>query len=156
MDQLTSILLQHFVDRGDFNIDDLIYVYGDPRQALLHFRVFWPELIKVKGFVVLKSTVDSENGPDTLNNLIEEKPDQAEEILAGYRWVEVPYLFSNGGDYKDEEIRHLAELMADTWRSALVSQFPEYNWITRVLEPEETGEVIGVCFEELKEPSESA
>ncbi|HYE66184.1 MAG TPA: hypothetical protein VD966_11405 [Pyrinomonadaceae bacterium] len=147
MDQLTSLLLRHFEDRGDFNIDDLVYVYGDSRQALLHFRVFWPELIKVCGRVVLKSTVESEGGPDALTALLKERPDESLEILAGYRWVEVPYLFSNDGDLKDEH-HYLAQLMAETWKGALLLQFPEQKWTTRVLEPEETGEVVGVCFEE--------
>jgi hypothetical protein len=51
-------------------------------------------------------------------------------------------------DLDDEEDYFLAQLMAESWKGALMSQFPEQKWVTRVLESTETGSTIGVCFEE--------
>jgi hypothetical protein len=147
MSNLKTILLRYFEDRGDFDVDDLIYEYGDPRQALLHFRVFYPEFVKVAGCVVLKSILDGEGGSEKLTERLAQNPDDAQKILEGYRWVEVPYLFLKD-DLNDEEDYFLAQLIAESWKGALMSQFPEQGWETKVLEPEETGSTVGVCFEE--------
>jgi hypothetical protein len=148
MNQLLPILLRHFEDKGNFDVEDLIFAYGDPRQALLLFRVFWPEFVKVGDFVVLKSMIDNQDGPDTLMTLLEQRPEETKQTLSGYRWVEVPYIFNSDGNFNDEEYYILAELMAETWKASLASQFPEQRWKTRVLEPNETSDVLGVSFEE--------
>ena len=147
MDRLISILARHFEDRGNFESEDFIHVYGDPLQALLHFRVFWPEFKEVRGHVVLKTSLDNEEGMESLIRLLDQRPNEAREVLAGFRWVEVPYLFSRDCT-EDDEDHYLAELMAETWRGALLAHYPKQKWVTRVLEPEETGSVVGVCFEE--------
>jgi hypothetical protein len=147
MDKLKTILLRYFKARDDFDVDDLIHEYGDPRQALLHFRMFYPEFVEVNGHVVLKSIIDGDDGSEKLVELLAQNHSDVQEILEGYRWVEVPYLFLKD-DLEDEEDYFLAQLMAESWKGALMSQFPEQKWVARVLEPEETGSTVGVCFEE--------
>ena len=68
--------------------------------------------------------------------------------LKGYRWMEVPYLFADTASLSDEDDAMLAKMIAQAWRAALANEFPENSWVTRVLSPEETGSVVGVCFEE--------
>jgi hypothetical protein len=85
MNNLKTILLRYFEDRGDSDVDDLMYEYGDPRQALLHFRVFYPEFVKVDGYVVLKSTIDGEGGSAQLTELLSQTPNDAQKILEDYR-----------------------------------------------------------------------
>ena len=44
---------RYFEDRGSFDLQDYIHAHGDPRQALLLFGLFFPELTEVAGHVVL-------------------------------------------------------------------------------------------------------
>ena len=147
MQQLKEILCNHFPDNGNFDVEDYVHAYGDPRQALLLFRVFWPEFTIVAGNIVLKSRIDAEGGPDKLLSLLENEQDR-EKVLSGYRWVEVPYLFGDRLSLSEVEDRYLAKLIAEVWKGALCSQFPEQQFHVQVLPPSVTGSVVGVGFNE--------
>jgi hypothetical protein len=72
MDRLKEILGRHFEDGGGYDVEDFIYTYGDPKQVFLLFRIFWPQFMDVDGHVVLKTAVDSEDGPSRLQSLLDE------------------------------------------------------------------------------------
>lgn len=148
MDRHREILSIHFEDAGNYDVEDFIYAYGDPKQALLLFRVFWPQFIDVDGHIVLRTAVDAEDGPSKLKSLLEEGAKPKQEILSGYRWIEVPYLFQDTSSLSDDDDRYLAELIVEAWKGALCVQFPGKEFSVKLLEPEVTGSVIGVGFDE--------
>ena len=80
MNKLNNILNKYFKDNGNFDVDDFIHAYGDPRQALVLFRIYHPNLIEINGNVVLEYYIDGENGPEKLITLLEKK----RKIKKGY------------------------------------------------------------------------
>ena len=148
MDRLKEALLRYFPDRGNFDVEDFIHAYGDPRQALLMFPVFFPEFSSVEGHVILSDFLDDDAEPGRLIATLRASPGRARSVLEGYRWREIPYLFADLSKLSDEDDSILAELVACAWKGALSVQFPDSVWVTRVMTPEETGSVVGVCFEE--------
>jgi hypothetical protein len=145
MMKLDSTLARYFCDCGNFEAEDFLHAYGDPRQALLAFRLFWPELTRVSGYVVLKTHVDSAEALNACVAKLERREKPTPEVLAGYRWIEVACLFSKNQLAEDDD-RLLAEMMAETWLGALHQFEPALTWRTRVLHPDETGSVWGVAF----------
>ena len=95
MNKLNNILNKYFKDNGNFDVDDFIHAYGDPRQALVLFRIYHPNLIEINGNVVLEYYIDAENGPEKLITLLEKKEKSKKDILSGYRWLEIPCLFAD-------------------------------------------------------------
>ena len=146
MPELKEILARYYRDGGGYDVEDFVHAYGDPKQALLLFRVFWPEFLIVGQDVVLKTYIDAEGGPAKLLSQISK---QGEAALSGYRWLEIPYLFEQRTELESEDDLYLAELVAETWRGALCYQFPEKKFVVQVLSPAETGSVVGVGFEEI-------
>ncbi|MEP0707177.1 MAG: hypothetical protein ABJL17_00990 [Parvibaculum sp.] len=121
---------------------DYIHEFGRAVMALLHSPLFLPDFAEVEGRVVVTSRfprVDGHQPPDAGN------PD----LLGDGAWTEVGYLFADRSS-SDEEDRMLAELMAEAWRGRLAYLFPGRKFVVRVLEPEETGDSIGVEFEEIR------
>ncbi len=148
MDELTEILKRHFVDTGNYEVDDFIHAYGDPKQALLLFKVFSPDLIEVEGHVVLKTQIDSVGGPEKLVKDLSEGQRPKREILAGYRWLEIPHLFMDTVSLSDEEDHLLAKLIVETCKGTLSVKFPNKSFTVEVLKPSQTGSVVGVSFDD--------
>lgn len=147
MDRLKSSLAKHFGGLEGYEVEDYVHAYGDPKQALLLARVFQPEFIEVGGYVVLRNLVQAEGGPSQLlAQLNGGASDQ--KVLAGYRWVEIAYLFQHRDFLSESEDRLLAELIAESWSGVLCKQFPNKEFVVRVIEPKHTGSVVGVGFSE--------
>lgn len=144
---LQQALSRYFEDRGNFGPEDFLHAYGDPRQALLAFRVFWPELTFVREHVVLSTFVDTDDAMAKLIQSLERKDAPVQEVLSGYRWEEVDHMFS-ASTIVDDDYRVLAELMARTWLGALYQFAPAARWATWVMPPQETGGAWGVSFRE--------
>ena len=147
MSRLKEALLRYFADRGSYDVDDFVHAYGDPRQALLLFRVFFPSFSEVEGHVVLSAFLDDDSEPNRLVTRLRASPSETSSVLKGYRWLEVPYMFAETA-LSDEDDVLLAKMLARSWLAALSMEFPARTWLTRVLNPEETGGVVGVCFDE--------
>jgi len=147
MDGLKEALVRYFIDDGRYDVEDFIHAYGDPRQALLMFRAFFPEFSEVDGHVVLSTFLNRADEPQSLIARLRTSPSDVYSVLKGYRWIEVPYLFANTS-LSESDDHLLARMLAHSWLAALSLSFPATRWVTRVLTPEETGSVVGVCFEE--------
>lgn len=157
MSTLRNALCRYFEDRGKYDPEDFLFAYGDPRQALLAYGLFWPELTRVGGYVVLKSFADT---PDSSNELLASLEDPVcdrQSLLAGYRWMALDLQFSSltlghhhvpraFSDFGDDQL--LCELMAHTWLGALRCFEPSKAWATRVVRPTESGSGWGVAFSE--------
>jgi hypothetical protein len=147
-DALRSAISTYFSDKGNFGVEDFAFAYGDPRQALLLFRLFYPELVEVAGHVVLKTHIHVDEEPERLIGKLEENPSHVQEILSGYRWLEIPELFANDFGMSKDAYRVLADLVAQAWGAVLRAEFPGRLWITRILDGAETGGSVGVEFGE--------
>jgi len=144
---LQSAVAHYFEDRGNFGVEDYLHAYGDPRQALLLYRLFFPQFAAVDGHVVLASRIDVPGEPDGLRRRLRDEDRPPCELLEGYRWTEVPYEFANSS-LSDEHDELLACLLARAWKAALMSEFPDRTWETAVLSTSVTGSVVGLCFRE--------
>ena len=140
------ILVEHLGAPADADSRDLVWEYGDPIQALLLFPLFFPSFVEVDGHVVLESYLEEEGGPARLRELLRSSERSPSQVLAGYRWREVPAQFRNPADVPEDALLALAELMAVSWRAALSSRFPDRDWSTAVLSREETGGELAVSF----------
>lgn len=135
-------------DRGDF-----VHAFGTPAAAILHSALFMPAFVEIGSHVFLNGIgSDLRLDPSLAENLVAAKRESEEQLrstLSSYNWVEVTYLFGGSRPETDEEERLLADLMAEAWRARLALLFPERRFVVRVMEPEETGDSLGVGFEEI-------
>lgn len=158
-DRLVTLLRQRHADVIDgpgwtvpWDLDDFVHNFGNVASALVHSILFVPEFVEVAGHVFLR---DLGPGPRDIPALTSQMAAVAakssahlKRIVASYNWVEVPYLFVDRSG-SDDEVRLLADRMADSWRVRLQARFPDRQFVIRVMEPAETGSVLGVGFEEL-------
>lgn len=147
MVEIEKVLSRLFIDAGGFESEDYLHAYGQPQQALLMFKLFFPDLVMVDRHPVFGWRCDTSD-VDKLKELIASSPSDVQQILEGYRWFEVPYLISDRS-LSDDDDRVLAECLRYSIDAMLVSEFPGRIWVVRLMEPEETGSVIGVMFTEI-------
>ena len=138
-----TVLRQLFNCDVSWDDGDVANVYSDPRQILLAWAALTPELIQVEGTVVLGPLTDKQC--QELQRQLREKPKEVD--LSSYRWLEVPYQFSDRTSLTEEQGQILAQVFAEAWLMQLNAQFPGQNWRTGTIAPEETGSVVGVYFE---------
>jgi hypothetical protein len=147
LNDIQAALAQHFDDGGEFEAEDYLHAYGDPRQALLLCSLFLPQFLTVSGHVVLASCVQDDGDVDRLREKLVAAGSSHASVLDAYRRLEVPYVFSDRTLSLDQD-ELLAGLLARSWGNALAAEFPDREWVTEVLPPSATGSVVGLCFRE--------
>jgi hypothetical protein len=136
-------------DRADY-----LHAFGNLRDPLLYAALFVPEFVEVEGFIFLKELgVQLEGGWAEVAGAVERARQTSTEALKrsvdNFNWVEVPYLVIDDGSASEQEIEVLAGAIAQGWRGQLRDRFPDRCFVVRVLNPAETGSVIGVGFEQI-------
>ena len=81
------MLRRFYEDSGGFGIGDYIHAYGDPKQAVLLSALFWPELTRVEGHLVLQLVLESDEEKARLESLLKDKKSQQQDVLSGYKIV---------------------------------------------------------------------
>lgn len=150
-DQLESRILQVVRDEfptidplGGFGLHDYLHACGRGSHALLCVALFCPPLVEVDGSVLLRWSVESESGKSRFLEYRIEKGHAAAE--QSFNFVEIPYVFGSNSDISEDSFHVLAEAVAASWRAWISSKFPGRHFDVDVLEPEETGSVVGIQF----------
>ncbi len=131
-------------DSTGFDEGDALHAWGDPVHCLMYAQLLWPEFVVVDGHVFLRFFAPEPPAPGSVPARGTEEPG----ALAGYNWIEVGYLFASRAG-SDEMGRVLANVLREIWSAKLLRDFPDREFSVRVLEPEQTGSVVGVGFEEV-------
>ena len=108
---------------------------------MLAYRLFFPQFEVVEGEPVLGPLSDEQRKAVRTAAAAPNK----QELLASFRWVEVPYLFA-ARTLVEEHDQLLAELMVAAWHAALGQQFPDRRWKVELIPPSITGSVVGLTF----------
>ncbi len=133
---------------GTFTLDDYLHSAGRAMDACMYFALFCPALVEVDESVLLRRAVEVE--PDEQRFREYKAKAGTQEAERSFNFVEVPYLFGPGGrNLSDAEDHILAEALALSWKAWLSLHFPGRHFAVQVVEPDQTGSVIGVQFFEL-------
>ena len=151
---VTSLLHSDFSRRQDvtnWTRIDFLHSAGSIPGALVYAALFAPSFVEIEGLVFLADLgPDSEDFPQIAANVraARAKSDRdLEQLLKGYNWIEVPFLFMDRRGSEVEEAT-LAQVVADAWRARLKGLYPNRSFEVRVLPESETGGWVGVGFTE--------
>ena len=149
---LIRTLQRRFSDRDTtgFRLRDFIYAEGSPVDALLYSSLFWPELLEVDGAILLRATVEDDDGLARIRAVVRERgPVETERRFNLWDFSD---LFGNGlADINDDEAELLMTRLAEMWRCRLHAQFPDRRFALEVLTPEDTGGDIAILFYQSEE-----
>ena len=152
---LRQILRRHFSEvdpHGSFDEGDFLHARGSARNALLYASLYCPHLVEIDGSVLLGQSLADEGDIERFRECVERNRGDRESAEGSFNLVEVAYLFGPGGrDTSDEEDRFLAENVALAWRGWLRVNYPGRNFVVEVIDPEETGSVVGLSFYERRQ-----
>lgn len=106
---------------GSFSFWEFIRSRGEgPAIALAYAHVFWPELIEIEGFILVKENYD----PEYLSRVMAEC--SRENVEATINTTYLQDLFGADGTRADQEVwTKLGELVRDAWKAHAQSQFPD-------------------------------
>src|SRR5690606_6356211 len=88
--RLENAITQLFGNHEGWGADDYLHAFADPRQMMLAYRLFFPQFEVVEGEPVLGPLSDEQRKAVRTAAGAPNK----QELLASFRWVEVPYLFA--------------------------------------------------------------
>lgn len=105
---------------GDFSFWDFLYRRADgPELALAYSSVFWPELVEIDGFVLIKENYDA----DCLARVRAECG--PENVEGRINTTYLQDLFGPGAEGADEWVwTALGELIRDAWKAHAEALFP--------------------------------
>jgi hypothetical protein len=134
---------------GTFTLDDYMHACGRASDALLYVALFCPPLIELDGSVLLLRSVEDQADR---NRFLEYKASKGRRAAeTSFNFVEVPYLFGPQRRALSEDDDHIiAEAIAASWRAWLPAQYPGRSFVVELLEPEQTGSVVGIHFCEME------
>ena len=152
---ITSLLHSAFSRRRDvtnWSRGDFLHRVGSIPDALVYAVLFAPSFVEIEGLVFLADLgPDSEDWTKIVENVQAARArsiKDLEQLLKGYNWIEVPFLFMNRQGSEAEEAT-LALAVADAWQARLRGLYPKRSFEVRVLPESETGGSVGVGFVEL-------
>lgn len=106
---------------GGVGLWDYAAQKGGATLALAFASLFWPRLIDVDGCVFLAERYD----PDAHRQWLESLSERPEALERTMNHVHLWDLFDPASEgIAAKELDRLAEVIAQTWRAALVDQFP--------------------------------
>jgi hypothetical protein len=131
---------------------EFLHAFGSVPAALLHAALLVPEFIEIEGAVFLRDLgVKPAGGMTELAEQVRQhkaaSPERLKAFVDSYNWIELPYVFADRAAV-DEECTALAALVVDAWRARLRDLYPHRQFGVRVIDPHETGSVIGIGFEQ--------
>ncbi len=125
--------------------DDMLHEVGKPQEALLYSLLFVPELCAVDGSVLLLNG----SGNRQRQFLEAKAKDQMplDRLEASFNSVEIPFLFLDQ-DFGDGEEMLIAEKIAEAWRRALVTLYPDRRLVVNIVPAQDNaGNITVECFE---------
>lgn len=104
----------------DFSFWEFIRGRGDGEEvALAYAHVFWPELVEIEGFILVKENYD----PEYLSRVVAEC--SRENVEATINTTYLHDLFKTDVPGTDQSVwTALGELIRDAWRGRAQTQFP--------------------------------
>lgn len=126
---------------------DMLHQQGQASAALLYSLLFVPQLA-----IVADSVLVTFGDKDLEERFLKAKAENdwpLDKLEASFNLTEVPYLFADR-NASDEEVRLLAEQIAEAWRGALAVFSPDRRFVVNVLSPDVTGDSIAVEFFEIR------
>lgn len=142
-EQLIASLRKHHADADTrrFNVLDFLSAFGNPLDALMYAKLFWPDFVEYKGMIFLKDHVEDEEDRARIMQALEtfSKPNEVEESFNRFL---IPFSFFASGSSitNDNEDLQLAKQLVEMWRYRLALLFPKMTFKVSLLLPEETGE----------------
>lgn len=152
-ERILQIIRQRFPEAdpaGSFTLDDYLHSCGRASDALLYVALFCPALVELDGSILLLRAVEDQADRTRFLEYKASKGRRAAE--SSFNLLEVPYAFGPGrraaseGSENDDAV--LAEAVAASWRAWLPAQYAGRRFVVELLEPEQTGSVIGIRFYE--------
>ena len=134
-------------DTSNFNIIDFVCAYGNPVDALMYLRFFWPEFIEKDGMIFLKETFENQEGWARFDEAKNYFAGNYMEIEKSFNYFEIPVqLVDKKNEIDDKEYEYIAERMKQMWDAKLKFDFPNRQFVVRVANPDVTGGEIGLIF----------
>jgi len=139
-----GVLDQCFSHGDGFVGVDYLHALGNARDALLYYELFFPKLEILSGSVLLAAMLGQDGRKRFLEAVEQMGRVRAEQ---SFNRIDVPYVFSGAGpQLTDSQDEVLANSIGVAWKRRLAGEFPKKKFHVRIESPEETGEVVGVCF----------
>lgn len=136
------------LDTTNFDVLDFVAAFGSPLEALMYSRLFWPEFIEIEGMIFLKESMEYEDDRQRLADALERYGGNRTQTEQSFNLVEVPStLFTrHKGDTTEVEDQWLAQRLVQMWLAGLRHSYPDRDLVVKVLDPEDTGDEVGVIF----------
>ncbi len=139
MVSLIEILQKYFPLEGESRPWDYLYAAGNPRDALLYFRLFNPEFVEFDECVFFKELMVTE---DDRRKYLQEKNNSywgsPNVLIDLYNRVELLHVFSSGIELEEGEEDVLADALMEAWSASLHYQFPQRRFeVYKIDEPDE-------------------
>lgn len=138
MAKVTDLLpeLRKWNEGAGISPDDWIYIEGRADHALGFCSLFWPEFVQFDGYV-LRAPLDVER----LRSW-ESAGHSRQQIETAMNAFLFDFMFSDDNterELKSAQLRRLATIMADMLGAKLRREFPEFGFVTFVLEGADFG-----------------
>lgn len=130
--------LHDSADTTSFNVLDFASAFGNPLDALVYSRLFWPDFVDFKGAVLPATFLESEQDRSRIQDAL--SASTPAEVERSWNRFEIPsdFFASHRFPTTDAENLELAERMAQSWRARLLQLFPDRSFTVQVEhEPEE-------------------
>lgn len=119
---------------NEFSVLDFASAFGNPLEALVYKKLFWPDFIELKGMIFHPSVMESEDDIARALRCLSEGQSSG-NIERSVNYFEVPESFFSGkaGVTTDQENIRLAVEMKEMWEARLAMLFPHRKAVVELL-----------------------
>ena len=157
--ELAGFLRRHFSEsvydpEGADEIHEYLVWAGSAAGVLLYAGLYCPPLVEIDGMVIqwLDRATPDDDYPRDVREYLDELGGDRAEVERSFNLVFVRRLLvppdPSRPEMPREEERLLVETVAEAWRAWIHWRYRGRRFAVEVLEPEETGDVMGVTFYE--------
>jgi hypothetical protein len=139
-----ELLIEHLkelhanADTSNFNVLDFVSAFGNPLDALVYSKLFWPEFLEFEGMIFLKDCVESEEDRARIRSALSKFPTRREVEQSFNQFLIPDIFFSAGlGTTTNEENVYLAQRIAEMWTARLARLFPNKQCVVELELPDQ-------------------
>jgi hypothetical protein len=126
-------------DTTNFNVLDFVSAFGNPLEALVYSKLFWPDFVEFEGMIFHEGSIEDDDDRSRIRVALSEFPTRREVEESFNQFLIPDDFFSAGlGATTDEENIYLAERIAEMWKARLAQLFPNKKCVVELQSPEET------------------
>lgn len=133
-------------DTTNFDVLDFVSAFGNPLDALVYSKLFWPDFIEYEGMIFMASILESADDRARVLNALSKGLSKS-ETEKSFNDFDIPsaVFASHRVQLTLSGYSTLAERLAEMWRARLAQLFPNRAFDVTVTHPEDEQPNITIC-----------